>query len=511
MRTDPSSGDAGHARQADADVASFRLLEKLPFGAALFRVVREPEHGAIVDFVSVRKNREFMAIVGLDGDLGRGHFERFPDARSTLAARRFLETIERVLASGRPEAVETYAPSPARSYQFELADAGIADHLLIVVRRITDNVAGARQIEQLVREQEFLFEGQSIGYWKSVNRVFSWTNAVFDQMLGYQRHELLGRSSRVIYPSAELFEAIGKRLGDPEQARTGIHFDAQFVRKDGRTGWFEVVLQQISDDGEMTLIGSCIDRSSEACSLLALRKSEQRLMTCLKGSGSAYFDWDLSSGEVEFDRGLRAILGTLPGNSFAALLAMTHRADREIVQRYLDGHRDSDIVSNGCEFRVRHSDGHWIWVLLRGSVVEFDEFSELSEFNESGESKDFDASDGRTPARMAGTITDVTAMKRIERETGQLLHRLEHLIKERISPHDRSVSAPSAASRVSVLSRRQTEVLRLIAAGNTSVEIAKRLHISETTVQSHRKEIMQKLGQKNVATLTRFAIEAGLV
>ena len=54
-------------------------------------------------------------------------------------------------------------------------------------------------------------------------------------------------------------------------------------------------------------------------------------------------------------------------------------------------------------------------------------------------------------------------------------------------------------------------MLRLIAAGYTSVEIAKRLHISETTVQSHRKEIMQKLGQKNVATLTRFAIEAGLV
>ena len=491
-----SSENAEHDRQADADAgaASFRLLENLPFGAALFRIVRE--HGTIVDFASVRKNREFMAIVGLDGDLGRGHFERFPDARSTLAAQRFLETIERVLASGRPETVETYAPSLARSYQFDVADAGFADHIVIVVRRISDSVGCARQIEQLLKEQEFLFEGQSIGYWKSVNRVFSWTNTVFDQMLGYQRHELLGKSSRLIYPSAELFDGIGQRLSDPEQARAGIHFEAQFVRKDGRTGWFEVVLQQIADDGEMTLIGSCIDRSSEHASVLALRKSEQRLMTCLKGSGSAYFDWDLTSGEVEFDRGLRSILGTIPGNTFAALLAMTHRADREIVQRYLDGHMDSDIVSNGCEFRVRHSDGHWIWVLLRGSVVEFDES---------------DARNGLTPARMAGTITDVTAMKRIERETGQLLHRLEQLIKERNSPHDRFASSSSAASLVSTLSRRQTEVLRLIASGYTSTEIAKRLHISEATVQSHRKEIMQKLEQKNVATLTRFAIEAGLL
>lgn len=502
MLANPSSGNADSDRRPDADpaTASFQLLEHLPFGVALFRVVRA--HGALVDFVSVRKNREFSAIVGLDDLPGRGHFERFPDARSTLAARRFLETIERVLATGQPETVETYAPSPARSYQFEVADAGIADHILIVVRRI-DSVACARQIEQLFKEQEFLFEGQSIGYWKSVNRVFSWTNAVFDQMLGYQRHELLGKSSRLVYPSAERFDAIGRRLADPEQARTGIHFDAQFVRKDGRSGWFEVVLQQIADDdGEMTLIGSCIDRSSEHASVLALRKSEQRLMTCLKGSGSAYFDWDITSGEVEFDRGLRSILGTIPGNSFAALLAMTHRADREIVQRYLDGHMDSDIVSHGCEFRVRHSDGHWIWVLLRGSVVEFNEINEPDES---------DARNGRTPARMAGTLTDVTAAKRIERETGQLLHRLEHLIKERISVHDRPAGSPSAAARVATLSRRQTEVLRLIAAGNTSTEIAKSLHISEATVHSHRKEIMHKLGQKNVATLTRFAIEAGLL
>ena len=62
-----------------------------------------------------------------------------------------------------------------------------------------------------------------------------------------------------------------------------------------------------------------------------------------------------------------------------------------------------------------------------------------------------------------------------------------------------------------MLSRRQVEVLRLIASGNTTAEIALRLHISEATVQSHRKEIMQKLGQKNIATLTRFAIEAGLL
>lgn len=471
--------------------SSFQLLENLPIGVALFRVIREQQ--AIVDFVSIKKNREFMAVTGLDRDLGRSHFERFPDARSTAPAARFLETIQRVLASGLSETVETYAPSLAQSYLFEIASAGIDDHFLIVLRRISDSVDSNHQIHRLLKEQEFLFESQSIGYWKSVNRVFSWTNAAFDRMLGYQRHELLGKSSRHIYRSAEDFEAIGQRLNDPGEAKSGIHYDTYFVRKNGRLGWFEVVIQQVSDDGEMTLIGSCIDRSSERDSVLALKKSEQRLITCLKGSGAVYFDWDLASGETEFDRGIRSILGTEPASSFEALLPMIHRSDREIVQRYIDGHMDSDAVRNGCEFRIRHSDGSWIWVLLRGSVVEFDN------------------QDERIPLRMAGTLTDVTATKRIERETEHLLHRLEHLIKERIHPHDRTSNAATAASMLSALSRRQIEVLRLIASGNTSTEIAKSLHISEATVQSHRKEIMQKLGQKNIATLTRFAIEAGVL
>lgn len=471
--------------------SSFQLLENLPIGVALFRVVRE--HGRVVDLVGVRKNREFMAAVGLNSELGSRYFERFPDAISTTIAACFLETIQRVLVSGRSETVETYAPSAAQSYLFDIVSAGFADHFLIVLRRISDSLECDRQVRRLLKEQEFLFEGQGIGYWKLVNRVFSWTNAAFDQMLGYQRHELLGKSSSLICPSAELFDSIEQQLSDPGQAKAGIHFDTHFVRKDGRLGWFEVVLQRISEEDEVTLIGSCIDRSCEHASVQALKKSEQRLITCLKGSGAAYFDWDLDSGEVEFDLGLEAILGMSPGNTFEALLARTHRSDREIVQRYLDGHMDNDVVGDGCEFRIHHREGHWVWVLLRGSVVEFD------------------SQTGRNPVRMAGTITDVTSTKRIEREAEKLLHRLEHLIKERISPYDHFANNPGLSSKVATLSRRQIEVLRLIASGYTSTEIAQRLHISEATVQSHRKEIMQKLGQKNIATLTRFAIEAGIL
>jgi two-component system NarL family response regulator len=61
-----------------------------------------------------------------------------------------------------------------------------------------------------------------------------------------------------------------------------------------------------------------------------------------------------------------------------------------------------------------------------------------------------------------------------------------------------------------LLSRRERQVLALIAEGKRSSEIAARLHISVATVEVHRRNIMRKLGLHTVAELTRYAIREGL-
>jgi len=61
------------------------------------------------------------------------------------------------------------------------------------------------------------------------------------------------------------------------------------------------------------------------------------------------------------------------------------------------------------------------------------------------------------------------------------------------------------------LSRREREVLRLIAEGTRSPSIAAQLHISLGTVEVHRRNIMRKLGLRTVADLTRYAVREGLV
>jgi two-component system, NarL family, response regulator NreC len=80
--------------------------------------------------------------------------------------------------------------------------------------------------------------------------------------------------------------------------------------------------------------------------------------------------------------------------------------------------------------------------------------------------------------------------------------------------------SPTLAARLDALNRsltehrltpREVEVLRLIALGHTSVEIARQLHLSPRTVETHRAHIHRKLGLATRAQLVRYALRRGLL
>jgi len=62
-----------------------------------------------------------------------------------------------------------------------------------------------------------------------------------------------------------------------------------------------------------------------------------------------------------------------------------------------------------------------------------------------------------------------------------------------------------------VLTARQREVLRLVAGGKSTKEIAFLLNLSVKTVETHRAQIMDRLGIRDVAGLVRYALRTGLV
>ncbi len=73
------------------------------------------------------------------------------------------------------------------------------------------------------------------------------------------------------------------------------------------------------------------------------------------------------------------------------------------------------------------------------------------------------------------------------------------------------VAAESASGRFDGLSRRELEVLRLIALGHTNAEIADALYVSVRTVETHRTHIHQKLGLRTRSEMVQYALDQGLM
>jgi two-component system response regulator NreC len=61
------------------------------------------------------------------------------------------------------------------------------------------------------------------------------------------------------------------------------------------------------------------------------------------------------------------------------------------------------------------------------------------------------------------------------------------------------------------LSRREKEVVQLVAMGYKNKEVAEKLGVATKTVETHRANIMNKLALRNIAQLIRYAIKKGFV
>jgi DNA-binding NarL/FixJ family response regulator len=70
---------------------------------------------------------------------------------------------------------------------------------------------------------------------------------------------------------------------------------------------------------------------------------------------------------------------------------------------------------------------------------------------------------------------------------------------------------PEPDNKIPVITRREKEVLELIADGMTNNEIAQKLFISSTTVDTHRKNLLAKFQSKNIASLIKLAMQMNII
>jgi two-component system response regulator NreC len=102
----------------------------------------------------------------------------------------------------------------------------------------------------------------------------------------------------------------------------------------------------------------------------------------------------------------------------------------------------------------------------------------------------------------------LSAMRAVLRGEVYVHPSMTRILLEDMLPESRSTDKEDAWSR---LSEREQEVLKMVALGHTSAEIAEQLSLSAKTVETYRARGMEKLGLRTRAALVRFALQRGFI
>ncbi|WP_114965248.1 PAS domain S-box protein [Alkalilacustris brevis] len=136
-----------------------------------------------------------------------------------------------------------------------------------------------------------------------------------------------------------------------------------------------------------------------------LKHAEQRLADIIHGAQAGTWEWHLDSGKNIINARWAEMLGytleELGAQSIGVWEGLTHPDDMEHVQQRVAGVLTREQLQFEYELRMRHKQGHWVWVLSRGRVVSW-------------------SGDGR-PQVMAGVHLDITAQKEAEQRLEDII------------------------------------------------------------------------------------------
>jgi two-component system invasion response regulator UvrY len=114
-------------------------------------------------------------------------------------------------------------------------------------------------------------------------------------------------------------------------------------------------------------------------------------------------------------------------------------------------------------------------------------------------------------AGAAGYMNKETAPKELVKAVGKVLSGGRYVSAALAEKLASDLSADTERLSHERLSDREFEVLRMIASGKTISQIAEELHLSVTTVSTHRARILEKMGMANNAELMRYAMRNALI
>ncbi|MEX2455927.1 MAG: PAS domain-containing protein [Balneolaceae bacterium] len=218
-------------------------------------------------------------------------------------------------------------------------------------------------------------------------------NKYITDRLGYEKKDVLSDNliNRMAPDSDDLKEA-----EHHIKNANGVWKDFNVQAKDGevlKTSWTTI---RISDK---TSLGIGVDITDRYKLEQKIEESRKRLEVATDSANVGLWEWYPQTGRVIFDENWANLVGyelhEIEPVSIETWNGLVHPEDLKRFEQSVEAHFSGKTSMYECEVRMKHKNGHWVWILDRGKTVEWDEHGK--------------------PVRMSGTHVDISEQKENER------------------------------------------------------------------------------------------------
>jgi PAS domain S-box-containing protein len=281
---------------------------------------------------------------------------------------------------------------------------------LIGYRGIDRDITERKQAELAVWDREqrlnLALQGGDLGTWDwnllTDEVIFNdqWAN-----MKGYEPDEIephFSSWSKMVHP--EDLPKIQEILNAYLEGETPA-YEAEFRMRHKSGQWLWIldrgkIIQRDADGKPIRACGTHMDVTERKTFEQKLADERRRMANVIKGTHAGTWEWNVQTGKTIFNERWAEIVGytleELAPVSIKTWGAFTHPDDLKESGDLLERHFAGELQYYDCQCRMKHKDGHWVWVHDRGRVTT--------------------RTDDGKPLMMFGTHMDITEAKRAEED-----------------------------------------------------------------------------------------------
>ena len=282
------------------------------------------------------------------------------------------------------------------------------------IRQLAEIEANNQRLDLVVRSTD-----DGIWDWDIANNK-TYFSPRWKAILGYADDELPSNQTEFanrLHPDDRdhILQAMADYLAG-EQPSYDHEFRMQ--HKDGSYRWILARASLVRDEAgnALRVVGSHSDITARKEAEARILSIQERFSLAVAGSNDGIWDWNIPANQVYFSPRGKGSLGYAEeelADDFAEFETRLHPDERDLVLQTVDSFLNGSIATFEIEFRLRHKDGSYRWILARAALTR----------DEAG-----------APLRMAGSHSDITARKGAEEAILQEQARTQAILESVTTP-----------------------------------------------------------------------------